>query len=251
MKIIIRLLMTILFVTLINDFGLGQMLNQELKYAIEKISRHTIDDCYCKKEMDFLFKQPADKMLPIYENLLYGKITQYNLTTWNENIEYAKRFYSGAAAKMLGKMKILEALNIIRKWIDMQIIPDASKKFEYGELIAVNSAIQAIGNYNQQDDVLRLRKFINHPDWGTRTSLTRALAKIGGKDSIELLHNMMLNDPNLTVRIKAISSLKDCGDESVLPDLEKVYEDKFYFSDSYGKKIIKDTIDAIKRRITK
>jgi HEAT repeats len=251
MKIIAKSTITILLLLIVENFGFAQMLNQELKYAIEKVSKPTIDDCYCAKEIDFLLKQPAIKMLPIFEDLLYGRISRYSLTTWNENEAYAKRFYSSEAALMLGKMKNSEALNILRKWIDMQPIPESTKKFEYGEDSALKAAMEAIGYYKQPEDVTRLCRFSSYPEWSVRTFLAKIIGTIGGKNAIQLLHKMMLEDSNLSVRVTAITALKDCGDQSILSDLKAIYADPNSFPHPNDKKIIKETIEAIESRVSK
>jgi HEAT repeats len=247
----LNVIMALIICMLTASISISQILEKKIKTIMENAFGPCIDECYNNSEMNILLSQPSDKMLPIYEDLLYGRIDKYNFTAWNIGQENAKNYYRKGAANMLAKMKKSEALEILRKWLDEQIIYPEKKKYDYRELLGINASINAIADYRKPEDIIRLEKWINHPDWGLRVSLANAFGKIECKRSVEMLHKMLLNDSNLAVRIEAIKSLKNFGDESVLSDLKAYYADQDSFSHPNDKKIIKETIDAIEGRILK
>jgi hypothetical protein len=230
-----------------------QILSQELKKALEAVSRPTFEGLGwvggCGKEIDFLHKQPIEKMLPLCKDLLYGRISKYNLTTWDRSEDIAIACYQVSAAILLRDMKKPEALNLLREWLSSQTIHPEKQKFYAHEIGGLQQVISSIGSYGQAEDIPRLQKWINHPDVSIRLELTRALGNINHKSAIETLHKMMLNDPENSVRVEAIISLRNYGDQSVLADLKSIYDNPHYLNHPNEKKVIKETIDAIEKRL--
>jgi len=242
-KIII--IFTLLFI--IPNFSLAQGSIEEIKKVLEKVSRPGIEGTGWHlgggEYIRFFQKQPPEIMLPICKDLLYGEISKYNLTDWGEGKDFAIDYYRLSAAYILRYMKKPEALSVLREWIEKQKV-EASERTS-----GLKAVIEAIGEYGEPEDAARLQRWAKHPYDLVRYSAVMALGNINYFIAIHTLKDVMLYDPNLGLRIFAIKYLKNYGDESILPDLKRFYEDPNIFPDPFSKKIIKETIEAIENRL--
>jgi len=233
---------SLLFINYI--FCLSQVSIDQIKDVLEKISKPGMEGTgwHWDGEMyiNFLHKQPAEIMLPICEDLLYGRISKYNLTDWGKGKDFAIDYYRLSAAYILKDMKKPEALSLLREWIEKQSI-EASERTS-----GLSAVIEAIGEYGEPEDAARLQRWAKHPDFYVRYSAVKALGNINHYIAIHTLHDVMLSDPRLGLRSDAIKYLKRYGDESVLSDLKRLYEDP---NIPLNKKIMKETIEAIENRL--